>query len=461
MSASAAQPPKVWRVGTLQYTAGGLILLGLCLLGGDFPWALKDRAVVPSATLLIKEFGVSDFLYGLIIVSFPNFTNIILGPVISYLSDRHRGKWGRRIPYLFFTIPFIVGGLFLLGGSRVLGIWLHQAVPGISEYAGKLTVFCIAWFMLDFGSTLSGALFGALLNDVVPQQLLGRFCALLRMVSLGAGIFYNGLLIEHVRTHTAEIFFGIGIAYGLGLLLLCWMVKEGEYPPPDEEVPAGGGSGGVWKTVSRNTADYFRQSFSLGYYRRIMLALALPWLAFAPVNSFSIQYAGHIGLDMNEYGGYLVVTYLFSFALSYPLGMLADRFHPLRSGIGAMVLYFGVMSAGWICMNDTRGFGIFFILHGILSGCFMTLTASLGQRLLPRSLFAQLSSAGGLVTALLLMVFTPLLGGVLDLLHHDYHSLFLIGAVLAAVSVLVLWRVYQAYLALGGDENYRPPDPLR
>ena len=144
MSASAAQPPKVWRVGTLQYTAGGLILLGLCLLGGDFPWALKDRAVVPSATLLIKEFGVSDFLYGLIIVSFPNFTNIILGPVISYLSDRHRGKWGRRIPYLFFTIPFIVGGLFLLGGSRVLGIWLHQAVPGISEYAGKLTVFCIA-----------------------------------------------------------------------------------------------------------------------------------------------------------------------------------------------------------------------------------------------------------------------------------------------------------------------------
>lgn len=460
MSVSLRRQPKIWKVGTLQYTTGGLFLLGFFLLGGDFPWALKDRAVVPSATLLIKEFGVSDFLYGLIIVSFPSFTNIILGPIISYKSDRHRGRWGRRIPYLFFTIPFIVGGLYLLGGSRVLGMWLHQVIPGVSEYAGKLAVFCIAWFMLDFGSTLAGALFGALLNDVVPQLLMGRFCALLRMVSLGAGIFYNGLLIEHVRTHTAEIFFGIGTAYGLGLLLLCWKVKEGEYPPPEEEIPEHGRGGGVWNAVIRNSVDYFRQSFSLGYYRWIMLALALPWLAFAPVNSFSIQYANYIGLNMNEYGRYLVLTYLASFALSYPLGVLADRFHPLRSGIVAMTIYWLILTAGWLCVNDIRSFGIFFVLHGILSGCFLTLTASLGQRLLPRSLFAQLSSACGLVAALLLMVFTPLLGGVLDWLDHDYHSLFLIGGILSLASVLLLCKVYRNYLACGGDENYLPPDPL-
>lgn len=85
---------------------------------------------------------------------------------------------------------------------------------------------------LDFGTTLLGSLFNALVNDVVPLELIGRFFGLFRIVSLGAGILYNGWLIDRVKTHAAEIFFGIGTLYLLGLLLLCFKVKEGEYPPP-------------------------------------------------------------------------------------------------------------------------------------------------------------------------------------------------------------------------------------
>ena len=188
----SASGKRVWRVGTLSYTAGGLFLLGIYLLGGDFPWALKDRAVSPSATLLIKQIGVSELVYGLVIIGFPNFTNLFLSPAVSYLSDRHRGRWGRRIPFLMFTTPFIVLGLYLLGFSRILGSWLHGVLPAVSEHAGMLLFFCIAWVMLDFGTTLSGSLFGALVNDVVPQELIGRFFGLFRMVSLGAGILYNG-----------------------------------------------------------------------------------------------------------------------------------------------------------------------------------------------------------------------------------------------------------------------------
>ena len=132
---AAAPGKKLWRVGTLSYTAGGLLMLCLCLLGGDFPWALKDRAVAPSATLLIRQIGVSELVYGLVIIGFPNFTNLFLSPAICYISDRHRGRWGRRIPFLMFTTPFIVLGLYLLGFSRMLGSRLHGAVPAVSEAA--------------------------------------------------------------------------------------------------------------------------------------------------------------------------------------------------------------------------------------------------------------------------------------------------------------------------------------
>ena len=141
---AAAPGRKLWRVGTLSYTAGGLLMLCLCLLGGDFPWALKDRAVAPSATLLIRQIGVSELVYGLVIIGFPNFTNLFLSPAICYISDRHRGRWGRRIPFLMFTTPFIVLGLYLLGFSRMLGSRLHGAVPAVSEHAGMLFFFCAA-----------------------------------------------------------------------------------------------------------------------------------------------------------------------------------------------------------------------------------------------------------------------------------------------------------------------------
>ena len=112
---------KIWRVGTLTYTMGGLVALFCWLLWGDFAWAMKDRAIGPAATLLIRTFDVNDFLFSLIIISFPSFTNIFLMPIISYISDRHRGRWGRRIPFLFFTTPFIVVGACGLGFSPMLG----------------------------------------------------------------------------------------------------------------------------------------------------------------------------------------------------------------------------------------------------------------------------------------------------------------------------------------------------
>ncbi len=451
---------KLWRAGTLTYTTAGLVLLGIWLIGGDFPWALKDRAVTPSATLLIKQIGVSEFIFGLIIISFPNFTNIFLAPVISYISDRHRGRFGRRIPFLIFSTPFIVIGLYLLGFTPLLGAGLNKLIPAISEQIGMLIIFCIAWVLLDFGTTLSGSLFNALANDVVPTEVMGRFFSLFRMVSLGAGIVFNKWLIDKVATHTMAIFLGIGTLYGLGLLLLCIKVKEGKYaPPPEEPVPADGVEGTVFIRVMHSAANYFRQSFSLPYYRWYMLAVTLAALSFAPINYFAIQYTQKLGLSTATYGYYLVITYVVSFGLSFFLGAFADRFHPLRCGITVLAVYMVLMLVSWKLMGKPEYFGTIFVLHGIISGCYMTLTASLPARLLPRPLFAQFGSACGLVTAVFSLVLAPVLGWTLDCLEHNYRYLFIFGGFITLSSLLLMFKVYRNFKKHGGIAAYVPPMP--
>lgn len=78
-----AKEQKIWRAGTLTYTTTGIILLFIWLLWGDFAWGLKERSVGYVAGLMVKSFGISDFVYTVMMVSFPCFTNIFLMPIIS------------------------------------------------------------------------------------------------------------------------------------------------------------------------------------------------------------------------------------------------------------------------------------------------------------------------------------------------------------------------------------------
>ncbi len=82
---------------TLTYTTAGLVVV-FWLLWGDFAWSMRDRAIPPTVQLLLNKFGASDMIAGLLFGSLPPAIGLILGPIISYKIDRHRGRWGRRIP---------------------------------------------------------------------------------------------------------------------------------------------------------------------------------------------------------------------------------------------------------------------------------------------------------------------------------------------------------------------------
>jgi MFS family permease len=452
---STAPRRRLWRAGTLVYTTPGLVALFAWLLWGDFAWNMKERAIVPLGQLMLREFGASDLVVGLLVGSVPAAIGLVLGPIISVRSDRHRGRLGRRIPFLLLPTPFIVASMFGLAAVAPLADGLHALLgassPGLEVC--RLAVFAFFWTGFEIFQTIAQSVLGGLINDVVPAELIGRFFGLFRAVSLIAAIVFNFWLIGHAEAHATAIFLGLGTLFGLGFTLMCLRVKEGEYPPPPPPGPR--------LSLARRLVDpvraYLAECFAQPYYLWVFLALMLGNLAGGPVNSFSVFYAKSLGLDMTYYGRLLVVTYSCSLALSFFIGWLADKFHPLRLGIASLAAYAALMLWGAWAATDPRWFAIAFVAHGVLTGIFFTGTASLGQRLFPRAKFAQFASAAGILGALGYLVLPAALGAYLDATGRAYRHTFALSGLLALLGLSAFLVVWRRFRALGGPRDYVAP----
>ncbi len=457
-AADLSPPPspdgrKRWQIGTLTYTAGGLAALFGWLLWGDFAWQMRERSVAPVITVMLQNYQASALVISLMLASLPAALSVLIGPVVSYKSDRHRGPRGRRIPFLLFSTPFAAFSLFLMAATPWLGAQLHQALgvhsPG--ENVCVLTMIGLMWTVFEVAAIICNTLFAALINDVVPKAMIGRFFGLFRACSLLAGILFNKTIFAHADEHYTAIFVGLGLLFGVGFTLMCLKVKEGDYPPPpppDPSRPPG------FTTACR---VYFRECCSNKYYRSIFIVYSIATICFLPINIYSVPYADSVGMPRQAYGDALALTYMISLVMAYFLGWLADKFHPLRMGMLALALYVGVMIWGGFAATDPAHFRIAFIAHGVVSGIFFTTTASLGARLYPHARFAQFNSAAILVTSLLSVVFPLVLGRVLDLGGRDYRQTFFWGAALALVALIGFFSLHARWQKLGGQKSYEAP----
>ncbi len=470
---------KIWTVGTLTYTTGGIVVLFLWLLWGDFAWSMRERSVGPMASWYLKHIGVPNLLFGLLMSSFPALVGLILGPIISVKSDRHRGKWGRRIPYLMLTTPIAAFGMIGLAFTPVMARWFHglgqpgnpigaslhgtlggsaagAQLLGLVENEMVLSLVCfgIFWAAFEFATIAGQAVLGGLINDVVPQPLLGRFYGLFRAVSLIGGMIFNFWIFGKVPEHFTLIMTVIGIFYGAAFLLVCFKIKEGNYPPPPPRpVETGGVIGGMTSSVKL----YFRESFTHAYYLWVFIMMMAAGVCFLPVNVFTIPYAEKIGVSMEVLGQFITLTYAISLVMAYPLGWLADKFHPLRVSLAALVGYAIVTAWGFFFATSQSTFLVALVAHGVLSGTFFTTAASLGQRLFPHEKFAQFASAAGIIAAPANMALAPIVGWIIDVKADDYRYTFASACVICLTALWAGWHVYRQFMKLGGPKSYVAP----
>ncbi len=551
---------QIWSVGTLVYTLSGLTLLFTWLLWGDFALSLRERSLGKLTQLLFTDTGSSNTLQQILTATIPTTIGLFVGPAISYISDRHRSRTGRRIPFLIYLTP--IAGLAMLGiaFSPQMGLALyklagHTVTPGLDEKellqlssSYVIGVFTVFWIIFEVAALASAPVFGGLINDVVPRSVLGRFHGMFRAISLYDGILFNAILLQIAERHFSLMFALIGIIFGGGFLLMCLKVKEGEYPEPEPEpdhfliVPSIGncmkggaivglilgaysclvftsftvkkfadfthpkqllyylvqlvagmmigiavgalvgeavarkGRGGfIWWFLAfiyrffKIALGYVKECFAQPYYLLYFMMACITGLLFSPINSFSVRYGLQLGLELSDIGFIDAISYLCSLILAFPLGMMVDRFHPLRMSLAALGIY--VLSTVYGCMYAYTAvpFAIALVAHTILSGTYFTCVASLAQQLLPRAKYSQYVSAGGIIGAIVNLIYQPLIGAALDVTkvstvvngktvdHYNYHLLFWVTLAFLIISITLMLMVYRMFNRYGGVNGYVAP----
>ena len=463
---------RPWSVGTISYGKAGLAVLFCLLLWGDFAWSMKERSAAPILQNLVIAFGASHLEMQMFMVIIPNAISVVLAPVVSYRSDRHRGRWGRRIPYLLISTPFAVLAMVGLGFSPAMGQSLHSSLGSHAPALNTCTrvLLGLFWVVFEVATVTANSVFGGLINDVVPRKFLGRFYGFFRAFSLIAGMVCFFKLYGIAKDHYKSIFLCIGLLYGLGFTFMCLTVKEGQYPAPTDR------SKDPSHTLLHAIKVYCKECFGNPYYIWITLAIMLGTLAFMPVNNFSQPFAHSLKVEDDVYGKYIAATYFVSLILSLFLGELADRLHPLRIGIVAMLMYAGVTFWGQFYAASTSVlftakyrfggtsyatpvdyFAIALIGHGVISGIFFTCTASLAQRLLPRGHFAQFASAGQVLTAICSIAFALTTGWFFDRHGPVYHKTYTMGFGLSVAGVFSMLMVHRGFMRYGGTKAYVAP----
>ncbi len=459
---------KTYHCGTLTYTKVGLFVLFSWLLWGNFCFTLMESVVPSILPLKLKDLGCSNWLMGLILTTAPGILNMTICPYVSFKSDRYRSKWGRRIPFIIWTMPFLCASLALMGmGGDLCGL-LQRNSEFLRHFTpATITVILISVFliMFQFFNMFVGSVFFYLFNDVVPAQFLSRFMGVFGIVGTGAGALYNYFIFQYAQSHMREIFIGAAVLYLVGFGMACLMIKEGEYPPPEgENKNSGKGVKGI--------LTFFGESFSHKFYWFKFLATAFT-AAASTINAFNIFFNLEMGLTLEQIGKINAISSIAMMAAMYCMAIFVDRWHPLRICVYGAI--FGVlgnfMSMVWIFVTIPGNYFFWLNLGNVLIGTFLTALVGVASfpaemRILPQSRFGQFCSAQAMLRSAFTVIFGVLAGLFIDLVRnicngsdYSYRFIFLWITIFSGISTLFLVKVYIEWQRLGGDKHFHPPAP--
>ncbi len=423
-----ARRPR-FAAGTLRYGAVGLGLVIAWLLTGELGMAMRDRAIVPASLEMLRRYGASDNTVSVLLSGVPAVLSLFMVPLIGPVSDRLRGRWGRRRPFLFLLAPS--GALTLAGMAASQRIGAAAALGGAAAPDYALTVFALCWSVFCAVVLCAKSLYFALVNDVLPSAWLGRFFGLYRIVSLSIGIAFYCRVFPALDHALYAITALAGLVFGASIILMCVMVREGEYPPAAPAPDDAPGRGRPALAVA----------FALPRAGWIYAALALGGMVFGPFNTFSQYYAASLGMSKAALGELSALAYGVSIVLALPIGILADRIGALRVSLWVMALYGAAIGAGYAVLRDGAAFGPVYLVHVVLSGAYFTAAASLPMALFPRLDFLRYCAFSDVLGSLAGIALSAVQGALLDRTGHDYRVTLLYAACAAAACTLCLARL--------------------
>lgn len=469
---SAGESPKhpLYYVGTLVYSRAGLAWVFMWLLWGDFCFTMMETVVPSIVPLRLNELQSPNWVLGLIMGTIPAILNVLLNPIISTASDHHRGRFGRRIPFMLFTVPFIVLALCVMGFSTELGGWLHGLIgvqTGWSRATATIVVIAVAMGLFKFSDMFVNTVFWYFFNDVVPDAIMARFLGLFRMVGAGAGILYSWFIYQFALSHMREIFLGAAGLYFVGFTAMCLFVKEGEYPPVEKLAKRRGDVVGLVK-------GYLKHCLQHKIYRYFFLHNML-WSLASSVAIFTTFMYLSLGLTLEQLGKVAAAAGVITLLVTYPAGAVSDRFHPIRTmlWVKCALLLTTPLSLVWLFTRFAPdvNFNIFISLQVVAVPLMVLYSAAMlpmFMRLLPKDHYGQFCSFNAICQSAVGAVGGLLAGGFFDLMKNffpdatwgnnfAYRMLPVWQLPFLLIGFVFLVLLYRTWKQLGGDSHYVPP----
>ncbi len=467
-----SQPPggKTWTVGTLTYTRHQLLNVFFWLLWGDFCLTLMDGFVTgPVLNLQLDAAGLSKSTIGFLNGTVMAVMSALLVSVIGTASDRHRGRLGRRLPFLLWSTPPLAFCLLLVGFSPRLAIWLGESSPAAAAFFGKLasiipgagglppathTFLAILTFSLvvyKLFDLFPQSVYYYLWADVIPAKLMGTFACMFRIVASIGMFLFNRYLLGWAATHPEALYIGAAGLYLLSFIAMSFLVKEGQYAPAPARPPKR-----RWLTSVRM---YAAECYTSAFYWKLFITNACFIIAVKSFMSFAPIF-GTKGMNLSQqrYGELISIKDLVTIIPFLLLGPLADRYHPLRAGL---VAYFLVLACGltsFFMIRNEFTFAVWMTATFTAIAVFQAATGAIMPRLLPRERYGQFNSANSVVWQLGWATAAWMCGKFLDAMG-DMRYLFLWFAAFCFVGFISMIWLYFDWKRLGGDEHYVPPEP--
>src|SRR4051812_35751568 len=384
---SAVIPPvappvsKTWRVGTLTYNTRSLVNVFFWMLWGDFCLQLMDGGVAKNLlTIQLGKHGASNYSIMLIGTTIVQVVQMAMVPIVSTWSDRHRGPLGRRMPFMLYTTPFIALFLILLGFAPSIAGSLHVAAPRLFAMfsVASLTIALIAVFNTgyQFFDTFPQSVYYYLWTDVIPEKLMGTFACWFRVVSTMGAFVFNRFLIKYCADHSGALCVGAGLLYMVTFILLCLMIKEGEYPPPDPRR-----STGNWFSRFNEAMNvYAKECFSHRFYWKIYLYNVCFMVGFVPTATLLIRYAHTLQMDDERFGKIMSWKDIAQIVVFLGLGPIVDFFHPIRAGFAGYLLMLASGAISFFAITGPTSFAICVVAVFVSVGVYQGAIGALGPR---------------------------------------------------------------------------------
>ena len=313
--------------------------------------------------ILNLGFGMNPALVGLA-SALPRVTDALTDPIMGFISDGTRSRWGRRRPYIFIGalfsgLSFIALWLLPVGKSELWYFW-YFTIGSTIFYVGY-TIFATPWVALGYELTPD---YHERTRLMGVQNFIAQLAYLVSPWFLW--IMTNTAWFPTPADGARGLAIGVGIVACVVGVIPAIVLRErmvtaaATAAAPAAQATAGAGA---WAAVQRNTREFFRgfaATLRTGPYLRLCIATFLVFNGFIMISSFQSYVVIYYVFGGNQelgarYTGYAgTLGAISTFGVIALITWLATRIGKQRAFFVSTALSMVGYALKWVCYDPAR-----------------------------------------------------------------------------------------------------------